>query len=162
MFWQCILRQRQPIQPFFHDSINKFMYLLQQRHLQRFLFRVRSHNYFCLIIILTQKEEHNQRFCQLSVEFPMHFPHFIHPYMNPLPPMDQALKNTYSKPAKGQGDIIGFTRRKEAVAQLSLIRHEKAKIPSFSRSICHLKIRDKYTLHHEFSDSITNVKEAID
>ena len=43
-------------------------------------------------------------------------------------PMDQALEKAYNKPAKGQGGTIGFTRRKEAVAQFNLIRHEKAKI----------------------------------
>ena len=31
-------------------------------------------------------------------------------------PMDQALEKEYNKPAKGQGGIIGFSRRKEAVA----------------------------------------------
>ena len=60
----------------------------QQRHFQCFLFRVRSHNYVYLIILLTQEEEHNQLFCKLSVEFLVrliHFVHFMHPYMNPLP-----------------------------------------------------------------------------
>ena len=62
------------------------MYFLQQRHLQRFLFKIRSHNYVYLIIILTQEVEHNQRFRQLSLEFllsSIHFVHFIHSYMNP-------------------------------------------------------------------------------
>ena len=68
MFWQWMLRQKQPMQPFFHDNVNRFMYFLQQRHLQCFLFRIRLHNYVCLIIILTQEEEHSQRFRQLSVE----------------------------------------------------------------------------------------------
>ena len=44
--------------------------------------------------------------------------------------MDQALEKACNKPAKGQGGIIGFTRRKEAVAQFNLIRHENAKISS--------------------------------
>ena len=81
-------------------------------------------------------------------------------------PMAQALEKAYNKPAKGQGSIIGFTRRKEAVAQFNLTRHEKAKISSFLRSIYHLQIQDECNLHHEFSDSITrrdseNVKEAV-
>ena len=42
-------------------------------------------NYVYLTIILTQEEEHNQRFHQLSVEFLTHFVHLIHPYMTPLP-----------------------------------------------------------------------------
>ena len=40
------------------------------------------------MILIIQKEEHNQLFRQLSVEFLVrliHFVHFIHPYMNPLP-----------------------------------------------------------------------------
>ena len=32
-------------------------------------------------------------------------------------PVDQALEKECNKPAKGQGGIIGFSRRKEAVAQ---------------------------------------------
>ena len=39
MFWH----PRQPIEPVFHNNINRFMYFLQQRLLQCFLFRIRSH-----------------------------------------------------------------------------------------------------------------------
>ena len=39
MFWHS----RQPIQPVFHNNINRFMYFPQQRLLQCFLFRIRSH-----------------------------------------------------------------------------------------------------------------------
>lgn len=42
--------------------------------------------------------------------------------------MDQALEQNYSKPAKGQGGIIGVTRRKEAVLLHDLIKHEKFQI----------------------------------
>ena len=49
--------------------------------------------------------------------------------------MDQALEKVYNNPVKGQGGIIGLTRRKEAVAQFNLIRYKKAKISSFLRSI---------------------------
>ena len=56
--------------------------------------------------------------------------------------MDQALEKVYNKPTKGQGGIIGFTRRKEAVAQFNQIRHEKARISSFLLSIYHLTIQD--------------------
>ena len=88
-----MLRQRQPIQLFFHDNINRFMYFLQQRHLQCFLFRILAMLYvqnkiiqLCLLDNnITQEEEHNQGFRQLSAEFLIHFVHFIHPYMNPLP-----------------------------------------------------------------------------
>ena len=67
------------------------MYFPQQRHLQCFLFRIRSHNYVYLIILVTQEEERNQLFHQLSVEFlvrSINFIHFIHPYMNPQPFFD--------------------------------------------------------------------------
>ena len=70
-------------------------------------------------------------------------------------PMNQALEKAYNKPAEGQDGIVGFTRRKEAVAQFNLIRHEKAKISAFLRSISHLIMQDEYTFHREFSDSIT-------
>ena len=39
--------------------------------------------------MLPQSEEHNQLFCQPSIEFLVcfiHFVHFTHPHMNPLPP----------------------------------------------------------------------------
>nr|CAD7587558.1 unnamed protein product [Timema genevievae] len=40
-------------------------------------------------------------------------------------PMDQGLKQNYNKPFKGHEGIIGITKRKEAVAQHDLIKHEK-------------------------------------
>ena len=50
-------------------------------------------------MILTQEEEeHNQSLRQMSVEFlvrSIHFVHFIHPYMNPLPFFISKLKRTY-------------------------------------------------------------------
>jgi len=81
--------------------------------------------------------------------------------------MDKALEKAYNKPAKGQGGITWFTRRKEAVAQFNLIMHEKVCISSFLQSITHTAIQDEYTLYHELSDSITkrdaeNVKEAVE
>ena len=69
--------------------------------------------------------------------------------------MHPAFEKAYNKPAKVQGGTIGFTRRKQAVAQFNLIGHEKERISSFLQSIYHLTIQDEYTLHHEFSDSIT-------
>ena len=41
--------------------------------------------------------------------------------------MDQAPEKEYNKPAKGQGGITGISRRKEAVAQWNIIKHEKSK-----------------------------------
>ena len=74
-------------------------------------------------------------------------------------PMDQALEMAYNKPAKGPGGVIGFTRRKEAVAKWNLIKHEKSKILSFLDEVCRLNDNDEYSIHHEFSDSITESEE---
>ena len=46
-------------------------------------------------------------------------------------PMDQALEKAYNKLAKGQLGIIGFTRRKEAVAQFNLIDMKRLKFHHF-------------------------------
>ena len=54
--------------------------------------------YVYLMILLTQEEEHNQLFFQLSLEFlvpSIHFLHFIHPYMNSLP--EQKVLNDFPK-----------------------------------------------------------------
>jgi len=44
---------------------------------------------------------------------------------NSFIPMDQALEVSYNKVAKSSGGIVGFTRKKEAVAQWNLIHHQK-------------------------------------
>lgn len=49
--------------------------------------------------------------------------------------MDQALENNYNKPAKGQGGIIGLTRRKETVLLHDLIKHEKVQIAQVFRDV---------------------------
>ena len=51
-------------------------------------------------------------------------------------PMDQILEKEYNKPAKGQGGIIGISRRKEAVAQWNIMKHEKSKFPKHLRELC--------------------------
>ena len=66
-------------------------------------------------------------------------------------PMDQALEMTYNKPAKGAGGVIGFTRRKEAVATWNLIKHEKSEILSVLDNVCGLKEHDEYSTHHKYS-----------
>ena len=71
--------------------------------------------------------------------------------------MDQALEKEYSKPAKGQGGIIGISRRKEAVAQWNITKHEKAKFTKYLHELCSLN--DEYTLHHEFSQSLIEADE---
>ena len=68
-------------------------------------------------------------------------------------------KSTYNKPAKDQGGIIGFSRRKEDVAQWNIIKHEKAKFTNHLRELCCLTEGDEYSLHHEFSSSLIEVDE---
>ena len=70
-------------------------------------------------------------------------------------PMDQALEKEYNKPAKGPSSVIGFSNRKEAVAQWNLIKHEKAQFTKFLQDLCQLNDDREYSLHHEFSEAIT-------
>ena len=74
-------------------------------------------------------------------------------------PMDQALEKEYNKSAKGEGGIIGFSRRKEAVAKWNIIKHEKAKFTNHLRELCCLTEGDEYSLHHKFSSSLIEVDE---
>ena len=74
-------------------------------------------------------------------------------------PMDQALEKEYNKPAKGQGGIIGISRRKEAVAQWNITKHEKAKFTKHLHELCSLNDEGEYTLHHEFSQSLIEADE---
>ena len=74
-------------------------------------------------------------------------------------PMDQALGKEYDKPAKGQGGIICISRRKEAVAQWNIIKHEKSKFTKHLRELCCLNKDNEYTVHHEFSQTLTEGDE---
>ena len=74
-------------------------------------------------------------------------------------PMDQALEKEYDKPAKGQGGIIGISKRKEAVAQWNITKHEKAKFTKHLHELCSLNDEGEYTLHHEFSRSLIEADE---
>ena len=49
-------------------------------------------------------------------------------------PMDQALEQAYNKAAKSAGGVIGYTRKKEAVAQWNLLHHEKEGYRNFLRT----------------------------
>lgn len=69
--------------------------------------------------------------------------------------MDQGLEMCYNKPAKGQGGIIGMTRRKEAVALQDIIKHDTYSMNMLHRRICGITENDEYVLHHEFSDIVT-------
>ena len=68
--------------------------------------------------------------------------------------MDQALEKEYNRPAKGQEVIIGFSRRKEAVAQWNITKHEKAKFTKHFRELCCVTGEDEYSLYHEFSTTL--------
>ena len=70
--------------------------------------------------------------------------------------MDQGLEMCYNKPAKGQGGIIGMTRRKEAVALHDIIKHDTHSLTMLHRRMCGIVETDEYDLHHAFSDVVTN------
>lgn len=74
--------------------------------------------------------------------------------------MDQGLEICYKKPAKGQGDITGMPRRREAVAQ-DIIKHDTYSVNMLHRRICGIIENDEYVLHHQFSDSITQKDNII-
>ncbi|CAG2054662.1 unnamed protein product, partial [Timema podura] len=74
-------------------------------------------------------------------------------------PMDQGLKQNYNKPSKGHEGIIGITKRKEAVAQHDLIKHEKVQTFHLLKQTCNLVGEDEYSLHHEFSPTVTDRDE---
>ena len=61
--------------------------------------------------------------------------------------MDQALEKCLG--------IIGVTRQKESVAKWNLIKHEKSKFTKFLDGICGVDQADEYSLHHEFSETVT-------
>ena len=73
--------------------------------------------------------------------------------------MDEALEKEYNKPAKGQGGIIGFSHRKEAVAQWNIIKREKAKFTRHLVELCCLTEEDEYSLHHEFLTTLIEADE---
>ena len=70
-------------------------------------------------------------------------------------PMDQALEKEYNKKAKDVGGIIGVTRREESVARWNLIKHEKGTFTKFMADMVDLSHSDEYSLHHEFSHTVT-------
>ena len=70
-------------------------------------------------------------------------------------PMDQVLEQSYNKPAKAAGGIIGITRKKEAVCKWNIIKHEKANYKKFIEDVSMSRNDDEYSLHHEFSVSAT-------
>ena len=73
--------------------------------------------------------------------------------------MDQALEKAYNKPAKDHSGIIGITRKKEAVAKWSIIKHEKEQFTDLLYNLCSLDTDGEYSLHHEFSTAVTEADE---
>ena len=65
----------------------------------------------------------------------------------------------YKQPAKGHGRIIVFSRRKEAIVQLNIIKHEKAKFTKHLGELYCLTEEDEYSLHHEFSTTLIQADE---
>ena len=74
-------------------------------------------------------------------------------------PVDQALESKYSQQAKSSSGIIGITRRKEAVCKWGLIKHGKANYSNFLRKISGIVHEDEYTLHHEFSEKLSETDQ---
>ena len=73
--------------------------------------------------------------------------------------MDQAMEKAYNKPAKDNSGIVGFSRRKEAVAKWNIIKHEKVKYKSFLHEWCSMDQHDEYSYHHEFSEAALKYDE---
>lgn len=69
-------------------------------------------------------------------------------------PFDQALEQSYNRPAKVSGGVIGVTRKKDAVALWNIIKHKKDEYVHL------LKKRDDVVgelwLHHEFNYTTTD------
>ena len=75
-------------------------------------------------------------------------------------PMDQALEKSH-KHAKGKSGIIGITRRKEAVAQYDVIKHEKLQLVNYLLEFCEIDYDSEYDLYHESSPTITEKEEMM-
>ena len=75
-------------------------------------------------------------------------------------PFDQALEQSYNRPAKVSGGIIGFTRKKDAVALWGIIKHKKDEYVHL------LKMQDdvdgELSVHHDFNQSSAKkIKELV-
>lgn len=67
-------------------------------------------------------------------------------------PTDTALEQAYNKPAKTQSDVIGISRRKEAV--VNIIKQDKSNFATILRELCSLDKEDEFALRHKFSQTI--------
>ena len=75
-------------------------------------------------------------------------------------PVDQALESKYNKQARSSSEIIGITGRKEAVCKWGLIKHEKANYSNFLRKISGVDHENEYSLHHEFSEKLSETDQT--
>ena len=75
-------------------------------------------------------------------------------------PVDQALESKHNKQAKSSSGIIGITRREEAVCEWGLIKHEKANCSNFLRKISGVDQEDEFSLHHEFSEKLSETDQT--
>ena len=73
---------------------------------------------------------------------------------------DQALEQTINRSSKSTSGIIGFTKKKEAVAAWEMTYHEFLSISNYFKNItlCH---KESYELnvHHEYSQTMTQNSE---
>ena len=75
-------------------------------------------------------------------------------------PVDQALESKYNMQAKSSSGIIGITRWKKAVCKWGLIKHEKANYSNFLQKISGVDHEDEYSLHHEFSEKLSETTSS--
>ena len=66
-----------------------------------------------------------------------------------------SVEQSHNKPAKAAGGIIGITRRQVAVCKWNIIKHERAHYTKFIEDVSMSRNGDEYSLHHEFSVSVT-------
>ena len=104
------------------------MYFPQQRLLQCFLFRIRSH--ICLLNNTTNtKKEHSQLFRQLSVEFlvrPIHFVHFIRPH--------ESVAQTYREIFKSALVYLSFEILQHLIKYMTCINPQQLGKPTLKNS----------------------------
>lgn len=74
-------------------------------------------------------------------------------------PFDQALEQSYNRPATLSGGIIGATRKNDAVALWGIIKHKK------DRYVHLLKMQDgeeeELSVHHDFNRNSANKMKVL-
>ena len=72
-------------------------------------------------------------------------------------PIDQALEKAYNKPAKGPG-YDRISKKKRMGDKMDLKNTRKVNTPNLLMT-CDYTDQHEYSLHHEFSDTITAAEE---